>query len=442
MSVISDSDSFPSPALSPAVPEHHSFHAFRAVPKTGVIYVTNEATKLGFASSDPDWCNLGQGQPETGDLPGAPARIHSVAIHADDQEYAPVAGLWELREAVASLYNDLYRKGRGSKYSAENVCVSGGGRAALTRAAASLGSINLGHFLPDYTAYEELLDIFKAFTSIPILLDSDTGYRFTSDDLKREILGRGLSALLLSNPCNPTGKLVSGEELERWVDVARDLDCTLLLDEFYSHYIYEAPHGGLPVESAARYVNDVDKDPIVLFDGFTKNWRYPGWRVTWAVAPKSVVERFASAGSFLDGGGSKPLQRAAVALFDEAYVVSETRAIQRAFRDKRDRMLSRLGRLGVRFDSIPEGTFYAWGNVANLPAPLNEGMGLFRAALEKKVITVPGEFFDVNPGKRRQGRVSRFRDHVRFSFGPSMETLERAMTRLEQLVSDPPRSPA
>jgi aspartate/methionine/tyrosine aminotransferase len=411
------------------------FHAFRPVPKTGVIYVTSEATKLGFSSSHPEWCNLGQGQPETGELPGAPARIRDVAILADDQEYAPVAGLWELREAVASLYNRIYRRGLGSQYSAENVCISGGGRAALTRAAASLGSINLGHFLPDYTAYEELLDIFKAFTSIPILLDGERGYSFTADDLRHEVLGRGLSALLLSNPCNPTGKLIAGEELERWVHVARELDCTLLLDEFYSHYVYRSRPGTLPVESAARYVRDVDEDPVVLFDGFTKNWRYPGWRITWAVAPKSIVERFASAGSFLDGGGSKPLQRAAVPLFDEAHVTAETLAIASTFRKKRDFMLSRLDSLGVRFDRATDGTFYAWGNVKNLPAPLSDGMGLFRAALTKKVIVVPGEFFDVNPGKRRHGRASRFRDYVRFSFGPAMETLERALTRLEELVA-------
>ena len=414
------------------------FHAFRPVPKTGVIFVTTEATKLGFSTTDPEWCNLGQGMPETGDLPGAPARIHAVKIAPDDQEYAPVAGLWELREAVAALYNRLYRKGMPSQYTAENVSISGGGRAALTRAAASLGSINLGHFLPDYTAYEELLDIFKAFTSIPILLEGDKGYSFTSEDLKREILGRGLSALLMSNPCNPTGKLVEGEELERWVSIARELDCTLLLDEFYSHYIYRGRPGVLPVESAARYVKDVDKDPVVIFDGFTKNWRYPGWRITWALGPKSVIERFASAGSFLDGGGSKPLQRAAIPLFDEDYVVKETMAIQRTFREKRDRTLSRLERIGVRFDRVPDGTFYAWGNVANLPAPLNDGMGLFRAALTKKVIVVPGEFFDVNPGKRRQGRASRFRDYVRFSFGPSLDTVERALTRLEELVASPP----
>jgi aspartate/methionine/tyrosine aminotransferase len=410
-------------------------HAFRPVPKTGVIFVTSEATKLGFSSSDPDWCNLGQGQPETGELPGSPARVQELAIAPDDQEYAPIAGLWELREAVASLYNRLYRKGLPSQYSAENVCISGGGRAALTRAAASLGSINLGHFIPDYTAYEELLDIFKAFTSIPILLDGERGYSFTAEDLRREVLGRGLSALLLSNPCNPTGKLVSGDELDRWVGVARELDCTLLLDEFYSHYIYRGRPGALPVESAARYVKDVDSDPVVIFDGFTKNWRYPGWRITWALAPTAVIERFASAGSFLDGGGSKPLQRAAIPLFDDDYVTQETLAIQNAFRDKRDRMLSRLERIGVRFDRVPDGTFYAWGNVSSLPEPLNDGMGLFRAALEKKVITVPGEFFDVNPGKRRHGRASRFREYVRFSFGPSQSSLDRAMTRLEELVA-------
>lgn len=415
--------------------EGTDFHAFRPVPKTGVIFVTSEATKLGFSTSDPSWCNLGQGQPETGDILGAPKRVEGVTIAPDDQEYAPVGGLPELREAVAQLYNRLYRKGMASQYTAENVCISGGGRAALTRAAASLGSINLGHFLPDYTAYEELLDIFKAFTSIPILLEGERGYSFTADDLRREVQGRGLSAVLMSNPCNPTGKLVAGEELDRWVQVARDLDCTLLLDEFYSHYVYRGRPGQLPVESAARYVKDVDKDPVVIFDGFTKNWRYPGWRITWALAPKPIVERFASAGSFLDGGGSKPLQRAAVPLFDEAYVVAETMAIQNVFREKRDRMLSRLERMGVRFDRVPDGTFYAWGNVSALPAPLNEGMGLFRAALGKKVIVVPGEFFDVNPGKRRHGRASRFRDYVRFSFGPSMDVIERAMTRLEELIA-------
>ncbi len=417
--------------------EEHALHAFRAVPRTGVIYVTSEAAKSGFSMGDADWCNLGQGQPETGELPGAPPRVKSVPIHVDDQEYAPVAGLWELRETIASLYNALYRRGLPSQYSAENVSVSGGGRMSLTRAAASLGHINLGHFLPDYTAYEELLDIFKAFTAIPILLEPERGYSFTPDDLRKEILGRGLSALLLSNPCNPTGKLVEGEDLARWVATARELECALLIDEFYSHYIYRPRHGALPIESAARYVENVDRDPVLILDGLTKNWRYPGWRVTWSIGPKQVIEAVASAGSFLDGGGSKPLQRAAIPLLEEAHVAAETNAIHATFREKRDFLLSRLERLGVRFDRAPDGTFYCWGSVAGLPSPMSDGMSFFRKALERKIITVPGEFFDVNPGKRRSGRASRFRDYVRFSFGPSMGTLEKAVSRLEAMVKAP-----
>jgi N-succinyldiaminopimelate aminotransferase len=414
--------------------EDATLSAFRAVPRTGVIYVTTEAARRGFHPGDPAWCNLGQGQPETGPLSGAPARVGEIAIDVDDQEYAPVPGIWELREAIAGLYNRLYRRGMPSQYSAENVSVSGGGRGARTRAAASLGHVNLGHFLPDYTAYEELLDIFKAFTAIPILLEGERGYAFSLDDLRREVHGRGLAALLLSNPCNPTGKLIGGDELAGWVRLSRELDCAMLIDEFYSHYVWTAPKGGLPIESAARYVENVDRDPVILFDGLTKNWRYPGWRVTWTIGPKPVIEAVASAGSFLDGGGSKPLQRAAIPLLEDAHVAAETNAIHAAFGAKRERMLSGLAKLGVTVDRAPDGTFYAWGNVAALPPPLDDGMGFFRAALEHQVIVVPGEFFDVNPGKRRHTRVSRFRRHVRFSFGPALDNIELALGRLEAMI--------
>jgi aspartate/methionine/tyrosine aminotransferase len=408
--------------------------AFRAVPRTGVIFVTTEAVRRGYTGDDPEWCNLGQGQPETGDLPGAPPRVNALEIDPGDQEYAPVAGLWELREAVASLYNRLYRRGLPSQYSAENVSISSGGRAALTRVAASLGTINLGHFLPDYTAYEELLSIFRAFTSIPILLEGDRRYEFSPADLRREVLGRGLSAILASNPCNPTGKHVRGEDLAGWVAVARELDCTLILDEFYSHYIWTASGDTLPVESAARYVEDVDRDPVVLIDGLTKNWRYPGWRVSWTIGPRSVIEAVASAGSFLDGGGSKPLQRVAVPLLLEEPTIRETRAIAQSFRSKRDFLVDRLRRMGIGIDLEPEGTFYVWGKLAGLPPPLGDGMELFRAALERKVIIVPGQFFDVNPGKRRGAQSSRFRDYARFSFGPPRPMLEAAADRLEDLI--------
>jgi N-succinyldiaminopimelate aminotransferase len=410
--------------------------AFRDVPRTGVIFVTSEAKKRGF-ESDPDWCNLGQGMPEADALPGSPPRLGAVTIDPTDQEYAPVAGIWELRETIAGLYNQLFRRGMRSKYSAENVSISGGGRAALTRVAASLGEINLGHFLPDYTAYEELLGIFRMFSPIPILLEGERGYAFTGQDLRREILGRGLSAVLVSNPSNPIGKVIGGEMLAEWVATARELDCALIMDEFYSHYVWRpdlAAQGG--ISTAARYVEDVDRDPVVILDGLTKNWRYPGWRVSWTIGPRKVIEAASSAGSFLDGGGSRPLQRAAIPLLDPELTMAETRAIANEFGKKRAKMLNGLRDLGFQVDLPPEGTFYVWASAQHLPPSINDGMSFFRAALDQKVITVPGDFFDVDPGKRRGGRKSRFRRHLRFSFGPPMAKLETALERIKALIED------
>lgn len=434
----------PADSIPHSIADERAVGAFRRVPRTGVIYVMGEAQRLGYRYTanpgEDDWCNLGQGMPETGVLApvapggvGSPPRVHEVEIAVDDQEYAPVAGTWELREAVADFYNRAYRRGMPTKYSAENVAISGGGRTALTRVAASLGQINLGHFLPDYTAYEELLDVFRLFSPIPILLEGERGYAFSVGDLRREIQGRGLGAILLSNPCNPTGKHIRGEELAAWVRSGKELDCTLILDEFYSHYVYGVG-GPAPMESAARYVEDVDADPVVILDGLTKNWRYPGWRVTWTVGPKEVIDAVASAGSFLDGGGSKPMQRAAIPLLDLEAARQETAAIQATFSRKRALMLDGLRKLGVSIDVEPEGTFYVWGSVAELPEGLSDGMSFFRAALDHKVIVVPGQFFDVNPGKRRAGRQSRFARHLRFSFGPSEEVLTRALRRLGTLV--------
>jgi aspartate/methionine/tyrosine aminotransferase len=407
--------------------------AFRPVPRTGVIYVTVEAQKRGFHLDADGWCNLGQGQPDTGSLEGAPERVTHIDVRADDLDYAPVPGLWPLREAVADLYNRLFRRGMKSQYSAENVAIAGGGRVAVMRACAAVAPIHLGHFLPDYTAYEELLDVFRRFLPIPILLDPKEGYAFSRDDLENEILGRGLSAILASNPCNPTGKLVEGDTLAGWVDTARHLGCALLLDEFYSHYVWT---GDQSIVSAAQYVEDVDEDPVVVFDGLTKNWRYPGFRVSWILGPKRVIESAASAGSFLDGGGVAPMQRAAVDLVQEGPTLAETRALQDEFRAKREFLVKGLKDIGVRFDLEPEGTFYAWGDLSALPPSLRSSDDFFKAALDRKVICVPGHFFDVNPGKRRTGRPSRFVEHARFSFGPPMPVLEEAMERLQAMVSE------
>jgi N-succinyldiaminopimelate aminotransferase len=405
---------------------------FRKVPRTGVVYVIGEASKLGFYRGHPEWCNLGQGQPQTDMIKGGVERISNIPVSDEDNEYAPVSGLSELRIAIANYYNETFRQNKESKYTAKNISVVSGGRLALARIAASLGNINLGHFVPDYTAYEELLSTFNRFNPIPILLEPEKGYAFTLEDLRKEVNGRGLGALLVSNPCNPTGKTIKGKALEEWVQTGRDFDCYMLMDEFYSSYVYSGIEAHETL-SAAKYVNDVNTDPVVILDGATKNWRYPGWRVSWIVGPEHVIESVTSAGSFLDGGACRPAQRAIIPLLNPIIMQQETAALKLNFREKRRTMLDGLQEMGVTFEREPDGAFYAWGNVSALPDGLDDGMSFFRAALKEKVIVVPGEFFDVNPGKRRHG-TSRFARHVRFSYGPNISVVKEGLLRMNKII--------
>ena len=143
-----------------------------------------------------------------------------------------------------------------------------------------------------------------------------------------------------------------------------------------------------------------------------------------------------SAGSFLDGGANHVLQDTLLRsnILDVDFVKADTAVLQRVFKEKRDFVLSRLTPLGVKIDSVPNGTFYIWANVIDLPPPLNNGMSFFESALEHKVIVVPGIFFDVNPGKRRELFNSPFHHYIRISYGPSMETLKLGMDSIEALV--------
>lgn len=129
---------------------------------TGVVWCTERANEHGFADEPEAWANLGQGAPEVeDDIEGCFHRPQSISISVAAREYAPTPGIRPLREAVARLYNETYRKGKKSQYSWENVAIVPGGRAGLIRIAAVLGNSYLSFFLPDYTAYNEMLSLFR-----------------------------------------------------------------------------------------------------------------------------------------------------------------------------------------------------------------------------------------------------------------------------------------
>ncbi|EJD02217.1 aminotransferase [Fomitiporia mediterranea MF3/22] len=402
---------------------------------TGVIYCSDRAIANGFSyASSHEWANLGQGAPEVGDIPGAAPRPTHLDIPFDSLEYAPTTGVKALREAVANLYNENYRQGKASKYTFENVCIVPGGRAGLSRLAAVISNVYCAYQIPDYTAYDQVLGAFKRLVPIPTILDPDDHYRLNIKQTKRDIRSQGLSVILASNPRNPTGQVIKGNELKELVSLSRE-STTLILDEFYSWYIYpeEGEEFGHSVSSAV-YIEDVNEDSVVIVNGLTKNWRLPGWRVCWVLGPKNLITALSQSGSFLDGGANHPLQIAAIPLLDPQHVRQEKIALQKHFKMKRDHVLKRLQRLGLKVQVPPTSTFYIWLSLEQLPTPLNNGLTFFEELLKEKTIVIPGIFFDINPSHRRNLFNSPCHQFVRISFGPPLEDLDKGIDAIDRVL--------
>ena len=413
-----------------------NFPMIRSVPYMGVIWVVHEASKLGFYNGHPDWCNLGQGQPEVGELEGAPERVSSLRIQPGDHAYGPVGGTLEAREAVAELYNRSFRRGMRSKYTADNVSIASGGRLALTRLFSIFSDgTRLLFKNPDYTAYEDYLNYQRHHCElVEVCAGPEDSFSVPADKLERVVRERGIQAFAFSNPCNPTGELIRGETLERYVDMARRYGMLLAADEFYSHYIYN--EDGSPADgpvSAAAHVRDVDEDPVLIIDGLTKNQRYPGWRVGWTLGPSHCIEMLNRAASALDGGPTMLGQRAMLEALEPMRFQQETQAVRNAFARKRKLTLDKLAAMDIRPAGTPLGTFYVWADISRLPAPLNDADAFFHACLQRKVMTVPGRFFDIRPDRRRP-EPEPLRTWVRFSYGPPEGVVEEGLNRIAEVV--------
>lgn len=399
---------------------------------TGVVWTTERAYEHGFLDHPEEWGNLGQGAPEVEDtIPQAFHKPTTLDISVSSREYGPVAGIMPLRKAVANLYNAHYRQGKASQYTWENVAIVPGGRAGLIRIAAVLNNAYLSFFVPDYTAYNEMLGLFKAFAAVPTPLDENDEYKLRPEKIREEVK-RGVQVILTSNPRNPTGHTVRGEPLAEIMNICRRR-CTLIMDEFYSGYNYTSDCDGSTI-SCASLVEDVNDDDVLILDGLTKKFRLPGWRIAWVVGPKDFIKAIGSCGSYLDGGSNVPFQEAAIPLLEPNFVTAEMKALQRHFRDKRDYVINRLKGMGFIFKSIPDATFYIWLDLSHLPTKIHNGLGFFEECLREKVIVVPGIFFDLNPSSRRDLFDSPCHHFVRLSYGPKWDTLKKGIDGIERVL--------
>lgn len=414
------------------------FPMVRYVPYMGVIWTVNEASKLGFYNGHPDWCNVGQGQPEVGTIEGAPDRIESLKLQPSDAAYGPVGGTLEVREAIADWVNRTYRKGM-SQYTAENVSFACGGRLALTRLYSIFkDGARIAYKNPDYTAYEDYLYPLRHNCElIELRAEEKDDFTVPVEHFENFMHDVRPNAFVFSNPCNPTGQVIKDEAMDRYIEAARKENCLLGADEFYATFSYN--EDGSPAEkavSALPYVKDINRDPVIVFDGLTKGFRYPGWRAGWAIGPKYLIEMINRAASAVDGGPSTMVQRGVIEELAEGHAEAELLATRKEFAVKRKMMMEGLAELGIHTPANqPLGTFYLWASIENLPGKLSDADYFFHACLQKKVITVPGHFFDVRPFRVRPTNEP-YRHWVRFSYGPNRQTIKTALERIAQVIAE------
>ena len=414
------------------------FPMVRYGPYMGGIWTVNEASKLGFYNGHPDWCNVGQGQPEVGTIDGAPDRIESLKLQPSDAAYGPVGGTPEVREAIADWVNRTYRKGM-SQYTAENVSFACGGRLALTRLYSIFkDGARIAYKNPDYTAYEDYLYPLRHNCElIELRAEEKDGFTVPVERFENFMHDVRPNAFVFSNPCNPTGQVIKDEAMDRYINAARKENCLLGADEFYATFSYN--EDGSPAEkavSALPYVKDINRDPVIVFDGLTKGFRYPGWRAGWAIGPKYLIEMINRAASAVDGGPSTMVQRGVIEELAEGHAEAELLATRKEFAVKRKMMMEGLAELGIHTPANqPLGTFYLWASIENLPGKLSDADYFFHACLQKKVITVPGHFFDVRPFRVRPTNEP-YRHWVRFSYGPNRQTIKTALERIAQVIKE------
>lgn len=406
---------------------------FHKLSDIGVIWVSQEAAKLGYASGNSNWVNLGQGEPEVGELAGGVRRINKITIEPGDDRYGPLNGLLALRKAIAGHYNRLYRNNKSSKFTFENVSIAMGGRLALSRIFSTFAKIKLGYKIPEYPAYKDMLH-YQANRVDPICVPvkKKNNFAIPSSELKSQIKKFDLDAFLISNPCNPTGHVIKETELQNYAKIARETKTTFIFDEVYSHFIYEKGKAAKQPVSVAEFIEDVNSDPILIVDALTKSFRYPGWRIAWIIASKEIITNLGHAASAIDGGASLPMQRAAIQLFDPKRADRESAALRKVFAKKQQAILKILRKNGIHCSEESSSTFYIWGDISDLPKPLNNAEVFFREALKHKVIVIPGYLFDIrNKSKKAK---SDFQHHIRFSFGSDEKNLQIGLKRIEQLI--------
>jgi aspartate aminotransferase len=341
-----------------------------------------------------------------------PAHVREAAKRALDDgatHYAPFPGIPELRRAIAADVNA--RKSVAADPS--QVFVTVGGKGVMLYAI--LGLVDPGDEVivpdPGYPIYESLTR-FVGATPVPIPIRMTHDFRLDVDELASLITPR-TRLLILNSPANPTGGVLTRDDVERIAELAQAHDLWVMTDEIYGRILYD----GAEHVSIAALPGMAER--TVILDGFSKTFAMTGWRLGYAVVPPSLVQTFGQLVINTISCAPTFAQVGAVAALTGPQDDVDAMVVE--FRARRDLVVDGLNAIpGVRC-ATPLGAFYAFPSVA--------GTGLTgadfaeRLLLEADVCVLSGTAF---------GGVGT--EHVRLSYANSRENLTEALGRIGRFV--------
>ncbi|MFE2235493.1 pyridoxal phosphate-dependent aminotransferase [Streptomyces sp. NPDC059442] len=359
--------------------------------------------------------NLGQGFPDT----DGPEEIREAAVRAlregHGNQYPPGPGVPELREAVAD--HQLKRYGLAHDPDAE-VLVTAGATEAI--AAALLALVEPGDEVialePYYDSYAACIAM-AGGTRVPVTLRPSEGrYVLDLDELRAAVTDR-TRLILLNTPHNPTGTVLTRDELTAVAELATERDLLVVTDEVYEHLVFDdAEH--IPIATLPGM-----RDRTVTIGSAGKTFSFTGWKVGWVTASPELTAAVRSAKQFLTYVASGPFQYAIA----EALRLPDTyfEGLRADLRAKRDLLSDGLARAGFEVYR-PAGTYFVTTDIR--PLGESDGFAFCRGLPERAgVVAIPNAvFYD----HRDAGAP-----FVRFAFCKRTDVLEEAVARLRTLAA-------
>jgi len=331
------------------------------------------------------------------------------ALNAGYTHYVPSAGIPELRQAIA----DYISKTRSLEVSPEEVVVTPGGKPIMFYTVLALVNPceEVLYPNPGFPIYESLIN-FVGAKPVPIPLEEKNDFSLDREYIKKMITKK-TKLIIINSPENPTGGVLSREDLKVIADSisGRD-DVFVLSDEIYSRIIYEGKH-----ESITAFPGM--KDKTILLDGFSKTYAMTGWRLGYGVMHKDLALKVAQLMTNSNSCTSAFTQMAGVEALTGPQKEPERMVAE--FKKRREVIVDGLNKIKGITCKKPHGAFYVFPNI--------EGTGMDCRKLGEHLLNnagvavLPGTSF----GKYGEG-------HLRLSFANSVQNIKKALERIAKAV--------